>query len=323
MNKKPDIIIPAGKTFGVLDDLGNMRVFEMVAYTPELASVQVTQNNDGNRSIRNGNVEKLALAMRDGRFIAANSQTIAIDAETGNLLDGQHRLLAIAKSGCTQRLLTEYLSNSKEAYLTMDSGAKRSAADFLADEKGASTIAPIAAAAVACEDGIYGISTSLGGGWRAGSGKTKSSGAIQVPRDIVVRYIETHYDEMRKCASVGEALRKASKNTLPASACGIFYWLVRYCERDTLLDEFVEEFCGDATSKTVSFVKLSLASAGKTGRSRITRVYIVGKLLDAYEHYCKFDDCVNLSAHHQRLAAYESLVNAKREKAKLEEDTNA
>ena len=313
MNKKPDIIIPYGKTFGVLDDLGNMRVFEMVTYTPDVASAQVSQNNDGNRIIRRGTVEHIAAAMKEGRFVAANSQTIAIDAKTGNLLDGQHRLFAISKSGCTQRLLTEYLDNAKEAYLTMDAGVRRTASDFLTGVKSPALVTAIAAVAYSCEFGALGLTTSLIGQWKSGGGK-KGGGGMAAPRDSVVRYAESHADELTRCAEVGEAMRAATKRVAPAAACGIFYWLVRFCGRDILLDEFVEDFTSEPpTSKTVSAVRGTLTAAGG-GRAKFTRVYVIGKLLDAYEHYCKFDDCVNLTAQSSRLNSYDELLEKEREK---------
>lgn len=69
--------------------------------TPKIAA-EMLSKNPSNRSISSRKVAKLATDMQNGDFIYSH-QGIAID-EDGNLIDGQHRLSAIIKSGTTQTL---------------------------------------------------------------------------------------------------------------------------------------------------------------------------------------------------------------------------
>lgn len=65
---------------------------------PKLAERYLTANTS-NRHVRNRAVEEYARDMTNGNWILSH-QGIAFD-ESGNLLDGQHRLLAIVRSGVT------------------------------------------------------------------------------------------------------------------------------------------------------------------------------------------------------------------------------
>ena len=58
-----------------------------------------------------------------------NGETIKFDSK-GNLLDGQHRLSMVVKTGITMETHALFGVDSK-GFLTLDSGKKRSAADAL------------------------------------------------------------------------------------------------------------------------------------------------------------------------------------------------
>jgi hypothetical protein len=82
------------------------------------------------RSVREGRVEAMARALREGRFMSCTGSTIVFDRE-GRCIDGQHRLQAIARSGVatTSFVVTGV---SPEAIHYLDHGvAARSAADDL------------------------------------------------------------------------------------------------------------------------------------------------------------------------------------------------
>ncbi|KKK87926.1 hypothetical protein LCGC14_2748340 [marine sediment metagenome] len=60
-------------------------------------------NNEGNRNLRGGWINKLARDMTAGTY-TLSPDCIAFD-QHGKLINGQHRLLAIIKSGTTQTML--------------------------------------------------------------------------------------------------------------------------------------------------------------------------------------------------------------------------
>lgn len=71
--------------------------------TPAMAEKWLATPNTKNRKLRQRTVEAFAADMRRGKWHITH-QGIAFD-EAGNLLDGQHRLAAIVKSGCTIEML--------------------------------------------------------------------------------------------------------------------------------------------------------------------------------------------------------------------------
>lgn len=82
-----------------------------------------------NRPVRAAHVTFLAREMTDGQWMM-NGQAIII-SENEDVLDGQHRLLAVIESGETIRSLVIY-GVKREAFKTIDTGIVRTAADAIA-----------------------------------------------------------------------------------------------------------------------------------------------------------------------------------------------
>ena len=97
-----------------------------VDITPELAATYL-QCNVNNRNVRPLWVKALARDMKNGAF-KNNGDAIRFDS-TGNLIDGQHRLLAVLESGVTLREQIVVYDIAQEAVNTIDSGAKRTDSD--------------------------------------------------------------------------------------------------------------------------------------------------------------------------------------------------
>ena len=95
--------------------------------TPEIAAAML-ERNDMNRSVSTLQVERYAQAMAAGEW-RENGQTITC-AEDGMLLDGQHRLQAVIKSGVPIRFLI-VRNVPKQAMSTIDTGSVRTLAHVL------------------------------------------------------------------------------------------------------------------------------------------------------------------------------------------------
>lgn len=94
---------------------------------PEEAKALLGRNTH-NRKLRPARVTQLAGAMDRDEWVF-NGEPIRV-ADTGRLLDGQHRLAAVLESGIPQRFLViDGLSEGTQE--TMDAGAKRTVADVL------------------------------------------------------------------------------------------------------------------------------------------------------------------------------------------------
>jgi len=95
--------------------------------TPDKAKEILSKNPD-NRRVRPHDVAKIARAIVDRRW-RLNGETLKIGRD-GILLDGQHRLLAVVKSGIA---IETYVVRDvdPDTFDTIDIGAKRSVADTL------------------------------------------------------------------------------------------------------------------------------------------------------------------------------------------------
>jgi hypothetical protein len=114
---------------------------EVILMTPKLAKSILETCNTGNRKLRAAHVRKLAGAMTRGEW-NMNHQGIAF-ADTGRLLDGQHRLNAVIQSGKSVDFVVFHDLDEK-TYRGMDKGAGRSHANSLGmDENLASILGKI------------------------------------------------------------------------------------------------------------------------------------------------------------------------------------
>jgi hypothetical protein len=99
----------------------------LVTITPEMAE-EMLKKNIGNRKINQANVNRIAADMATGNY-KLNGETIKI-SPNGEILDGQHRLLAAVKSGITFRTYIVY-NVERESIGTIDMGKGRSVDDSL------------------------------------------------------------------------------------------------------------------------------------------------------------------------------------------------
>lgn len=97
--------------------------------TPEIATEWLEQRNKNNRPLNQAVAIKYANQMRDGKWVYENGDTITFDSD-GTLIDGQHRLWAIAKSGVPMRMIIVNGASS-DAFHSKDIGKKRSGGDVL------------------------------------------------------------------------------------------------------------------------------------------------------------------------------------------------
>lgn len=102
--------------------------FEVIDVTPDLAKEWIGIANYQNRKLRNGRVESYADMMRRGQWVMTGDP-IRFDVN-GRLIDGQHRLHALALADVTLPMLV--ISDAPEdAFHVIDSGLMRSYADSL------------------------------------------------------------------------------------------------------------------------------------------------------------------------------------------------
>lgn len=99
----------------------------IVEVTPRTAA-QWLAKNQKNRNVRASVVDSYARDMAAGRWLLTG-ESVKFDTD-GNLIDGQHRCMAVIKSDVTVSMLV-VRGVQPEAQDVMDTGAKRSAGDAL------------------------------------------------------------------------------------------------------------------------------------------------------------------------------------------------
>ena len=94
-----------------------------VLVTPKLAA-ETLEHNSNNRNLTPARVDEFTYLMKNGLFQCTH-QGIALD-NNGEIIDGQHRLAAVVKSGCSvYMLVSKGLPESSR--LAVDTGKARSA----------------------------------------------------------------------------------------------------------------------------------------------------------------------------------------------------
>lgn len=96
--------------------------------TPTMAE-DMMMRNINNRHLRNETVFKYDVEMKADGWEWTNESTVGFDKE-GKLRDGQHRLLAIIKSGTTQELVI-FTGLSHKAFPVLNTGRSRTLGDTL------------------------------------------------------------------------------------------------------------------------------------------------------------------------------------------------
>lgn len=108
------------------DELRKVKA-RMMTITPAIAEKMLGRNLP-NRKVRSNTVKQYAADMKAGAW-AFNGEAIKI-AHTGQILDGQHRLIAVMESDCEIETLV-ITGLEPEAQETMDLGRARSLGDVL------------------------------------------------------------------------------------------------------------------------------------------------------------------------------------------------
>lgn len=147
--------------------------------TPERAAEILSRNKD-NRPLSNPHVLFLARQIEQGKF-QYNGDTIKI-APNGRLLDGQHRLSAVIKSG---KPITSDVAHNvpEEAFTTIDNNRKvRSPGDVLGQKgvRNCNSVAAVAKFVISTKRG--GLSVAAGSG---GGSNSRASGVVPDVEDIV------------------------------------------------------------------------------------------------------------------------------------------
>jgi hypothetical protein len=180
--------------------------YEVVDITPDLAK-EWLQRNTHNRNLRERVVNGYIADMLANAWVE-DGQSIKFST-TGVLLDGQHRLSAIAQSGVTVRMLV--VNNLPDATQdTMDTGAKRVLGDVL-KLRGEAYSITLASTLLR----VY--------LWNQGYRKSLKGAGNSRPTHRQLLEVLAEHPELRRSVEVADRVRKAGK--LSGSTAGLCHWL--------------------------------------------------------------------------------------------------
>lgn len=108
----------------IINEDGKMYTTETIM-TPNAAE-SILERNASNRKVRTGHIKSLADAIRRGEWKLTH-QGVAI-GKSGNLLDGQHRLMAIVMAGLPVKIMVSRDCDD-DIFSVLDSGARRDVSD--------------------------------------------------------------------------------------------------------------------------------------------------------------------------------------------------
>ena len=179
---------------------------------PNTANVWL-KNNGKNRNVNQSYVARYAQMMEDGDWVLS-PDAIAFD-KMGNLLNGQHRLLAIVKSGTSQKFYVAKGLDSK-SFDRMDTGRPRSAGQIL-DMAGFDNYSRLAAVIVLLTAFERQIVSTTFEGYRYSS----------VPSEVL-QYAKQHGELLEDSVRVSDkAYRSGAKLTRP-STLGFIHYAMRH-----------------------------------------------------------------------------------------------
>lgn len=275
---------------------------EKVSITPEIAEDMLSRNCDNNRKVRPRHVETLADIMRRGLFYGLNGQTIVVD-KNGTLLDGQHRLLAVVKSGTTQEFLVATVDNGAVAFKTLDGGSGRKVSDYVSGGYKHET-ASIILMMYCIENGVAPLASTLQG---------KITAKVGASRIDLLNYYEANKELVSD-------VRDKTLRIYRGVGCGAqsvysaFVYLVEYCDRGEMLECFVEEM-NDCTSLHPTIVAVKngiLRKKVACGSNSLDKRWLLGMMLDAYDSYAFGSGKALLNKSSQKFEIYDKLLATKR-----------
>lgn len=234
---------------------------EVVYVTPEIAE-QMLGHNTHNRNPRTHSVAAYALDMANGDW-RWTGDPIRFSTD-GTLLDGQHRLLAIAKSGVTIPMLV-IRGLAREAQEDIDRGVPRKYADVLSlrGEVNANALAAVVRKVHGWKSGLRGTNDN-----------TKAT-AAQLNRTL-----DAH-PELREITAAAGGV--AARWDMPPSLIGLAWWLFATIDREDA-DAFMHR-CADGQNMAAGdpiYELRKMVAASRDQRGERSQRYLLAITIKAW-----------------------------------------
>jgi hypothetical protein len=239
---------------------------EFVLVTPDMAREFIDKNVGNNRKVRATCMQKYLTRMQHGKWCECNGETLKFNRD-GNLIDGQHRLLALIQYNKPLWFLLAY-NCSLDAFATVDDGTNRKGADILSID-----------GAENCNI----LSAALSMVWRYVNAAMLS--AIN-PSNEEIRQLAVDHEGMT--ASVRAAVQnRGPKGFLSPSIVAFIHYMGSRHHGEELADDFVRAVCSQEQCENDQPIRalrqrLIENMGAKKRMSRVDTVAIVIKAWNAF-----------------------------------------
>lgn len=206
-----------------------------VLITPEMAKNILKRNYKKNRKLNKTRIAKYARDMEKGQWNSSPLEPIGFDEE-GRLIQGQHRMMAVIKSGKT---VLFYVMNDvpNKDYRVLDSGKARTAGDVLKIPN-AAKLATLAGNIICVEHGNSTLKECI---LRRFNYRGQE---INPSKGECIKYVEEHTQRLQKYKAAGDHTRRMLKVKLNQTMVPFFYYLLDFLgiERLPIQNALDEEF---------------------------------------------------------------------------------
>lgn len=215
-------------------EVGNQTIDSFIVnVTPSLAESLLTRNTK-NRAYSNSAVKKYTTAMEAGEWVYDGSP-LTFD-RNGALINGQHRLMALFKSGKTLLFKIE-IGYNPEVFLTMDIGKVRSGSDIL-------TISGVKNSGIASSTAnfVFNFSRNVVG---SDSNQFRNNGLLNLSHTQLVRFYNSNKsigESIDFCLDVKKKMGRNFKSIVPFYFLTGFHFLFSQKnkeEADTFIFKFI------------------------------------------------------------------------------------
>lgn len=246
-----------------------------IEITPEMASEILEMKTEfRNRKIRERTVNNYAKDMETNSW-PITGDTIKFDRD-GNLIDGQHRLSAIVKSGKTQKMLVVY-GLDKSILTAIDIGLKRSLENALqfqgeSYENGSSSIVRLR---MTLDKGVKHIG--------------QSEANMEITRQAQVDEYISHKDEYIVATKYAKEVYRNSRKYLNVNEVGAIYlYLTRTkrCDDDLVKEFFLKLYSQPLNNKSIFNTTINNLSNKKICKG-VDRINEYIECWNAWLHNCK------------------------------------
>ncbi|MER6300834.1 hypothetical protein ABT247_14885 [Kitasatospora sp. NPDC001539] len=245
---------------------------KVILVTPEMADKILRHQNPNNRPVDRTLVARMVDEINSGGWKVTH-QGIAFDGplSSGKLIDGQHRLHAINKSGVTTPLLV-FENVPRETFSVLDTGKRRNGGDvlWLSGERDTTLLA-------ATVRHVYLFRVDPDGAW--------SGTNSRISNDQVLDIFHAQPEEFRKAAAVGRTLSQ-EVGIIPTAASAAYFLAVESAPA-ARIDDWIEGLATGANLKSddprLALIKtINTLRNGSTSRRRTDTRGQIGLYIKAW-----------------------------------------